>query len=294
MFDPMENRLANHLKRIGQADRSLRDHGKDPESFVLVCAGAMTREIIHRGWDDSWATPTAEDIDDLEELGYVRTEDPRKSKRIFAPTVKGREQATALVVSSGQATRGRSPGINDILAWLLVQETDSPDAFGSPGSLIDMAIQEGFIKPGSEDALADRIVDLFGEGYLVGNVPELDQLSSRELLRLSDGLRLTMKAHRQSQYPESGRTSAINFHGTVVAGQIAAGDISNYVSFGNLLDSAEEAITALEHVEEADRDDALSLIEILRGRAPEVGERLLIGAGGGLLSTVLAQLLGMG
>src|SRR4051812_16826674 len=97
----MEARLAELLKRIGQADSILRDRGRDPEPFLLIYAGGMTRDIDHSGWNESWPTPTAEDIDDFEELGLVRTDDPGKGiKRKFALTVKGRQQAAVLASPS--------------------------------------------------------------------------------------------------------------------------------------------------------------------------------------------------
>lgn len=85
----------------------------------------------------------------------------------------------------------------------------------------------------------------------------------------------------------------MHFYGSVVAGQIAVGDIANYVNFGQLLDSAESEIKSLADVSDSDRDGALGLIEALRGKASLAGAQVLTGAGGGLLAGVLAQLLGL-
>jgi hypothetical protein len=70
----MERRLEDALRRLGEADRALRDHGKNPEPFLLIYSAAGPVTIKHPGWDASWSVPTAEDIADLEELGHVRIE----------------------------------------------------------------------------------------------------------------------------------------------------------------------------------------------------------------------------
>ena len=68
----MEQRLSIALQRLGQVDRILRNQGRDPEPFQLVHAFGDSREILHPAWDKSWPTPTAQDIDDLEYLNFLR------------------------------------------------------------------------------------------------------------------------------------------------------------------------------------------------------------------------------
>lgn len=75
--------------------------------------------------------------------------------------------------------------------------------------------------------------------------------------------------------------------------QIAAGDITNYASLGDLLDRAEVEISELAAVDVEEREEALGLIALLRGKALDLGGGVLSGAGGGLLSGVIAQLPGL-
>jgi hypothetical protein len=98
------------------------------------------------------------------------------------------------------------------------------------------------------------------------------------------------RGHTERESPSAG---SLHFYGSVVAGQIAAGDIANYVNFCQLLDRAESEIKSLADVTDSDRDGALGLIEVLRGKASLAGAQVLTGAGGGLLAGVLAQLLGL-
>jgi hypothetical protein len=92
----MERRLAEHLRRLGQADRNWARGGRDPRPFLLLYRGGLERSIEHPGWDDSWPTPVHQDIDDLEELRMLRIEPSRNAKRIFSLTVTGRSQARVL------------------------------------------------------------------------------------------------------------------------------------------------------------------------------------------------------
>src|SRR5439155_20649800 len=98
--------------------RTLRDRGEDPEPFLLLYTMGPTRSIKHPKWDDSWPVPTVEDVDDLEELGNLRTEPPGQGvKRRFSLTVRGREQAAVLAENSPTYAGGRAPPIPEVLNW---------------------------------------------------------------------------------------------------------------------------------------------------------------------------------
>lgn len=103
----MEQRLATALHRLGQADRALRDRGQDPEPFLLIYSANGPAAIKHPAWNNSWPLPTAEDIDDLEELRYVRTE-PGGVKRTFSLTVSGRRQAYEELIAALDAVQERA------------------------------------------------------------------------------------------------------------------------------------------------------------------------------------------
>jgi hypothetical protein len=289
----MEPRLANILERLGQADRNLRDQGRDPESFLLIHTGGMESAILHAAWDPSWATPTAEDIDDLGELGHVRVEPSTDKKRSFALRPKGRQQAAVLADKRVPPSGGRAPGLDRVLDWLLEQERDEPDSLEAPGRLIPAAVASGFIDDTAREPLAGRVLDLHAQQFLSGHVPEVMKATNEQRLGLAQDLSLTMKAHDHAQGRDLNAGNTVNFNGSVIAGQIAAGDITNYVSFAALLDQAEVEITALEEIEDEARAEALGLIEVLRGKAAAASGELLTGAGGGLLATVFARLLGL-
>jgi hypothetical protein len=288
----MEPRLAEILRRLGQAEAASQRNGEERQPFLLIYAAGGSVGIKHPAWDSSWPNPVAEDIDDLEELGYVRNQPAGNAKRVFSLSVKGRRQAEVLSEPERRYSGGQAPNLDGVIAWLVELDAQSPEALAAPGDLPSQAVQAGLIDEVSREALASRVVDLVSQGFLTGELPDLDQASAETRLSLSGGLRLTMKAHERTER-EPPSAGSLHFYGSVVAGQIAAGDIANYVNFGQLLDRAESEIKSLADVSDSDRDGALGLVEVLRGKASLAGAQVLTGAGGGLLAGVLAQLLGL-
>src|SRR5687767_3278161 len=93
----MENWHRDALRRIYQADNSLRRDGREPETFHLEHTGGMQSHIDHSRWDPSWATPSEHTIDDLGELGLLRVDPSDNRRRTFALTMRGRDEALSLV-----------------------------------------------------------------------------------------------------------------------------------------------------------------------------------------------------
>ncbi|MEK6273081.1 MAG: hypothetical protein AABM42_10610 [Actinomycetota bacterium] len=291
----MERRLSELLRRAGQADRALRDGGQDPEIFMLLLSAQGPAGVRHPGWDRSWPTPTEQDIEDLEELGFMRDQGRGNSVKRVALTVSGREQAKLLDPARPIIHGGSAPSAGQVLTWLVSNEADLSDALREPSKLLDSAGETQMIGPADREALAERIVDLHADGYLAGDLPDFQQADAAARLALSDGLRLTIRAHEQVNQPPAAvaAASSVNFYGPVVANQIAAGSITNFTSIAELLVRADAALDELQGVDEDDRVAAKKLIEVLQGRTAELGADVLSGAGGGLLATVLAQLLGL-
>jgi hypothetical protein len=286
-LDPHQAEL---LRRLDEAEALAREKGEERQPFLLIYASVGSVGIKHPGWDWDELRPTAQDIDDLEELGLVRNETAGNVKRVFSLTVHGRRQAEALKKPS-TVSRGRAPALDETLRWLVELDQESPEHLATPASLPAKAVESRLIEPGSEEMFAQRILDLLAEGFLVGNAPGIEQGGALVNLQFSDGLRLTMRAHERAEEKKS--SASLNFYSSVVGSQIAGGNINNFVSFGDLLDRAEAEIKSLEGVVDEDRDSALRLIETLRGKAAEVSTGVLSGAGGGLLAGVLAQLTGL-
>src|SRR4051794_24692050 len=100
----MEDRHADALKRIGQADEAWSRSGHQPAIFHLSHGGGMQSEVDHPAWDSSWATPAEQTIDDLGELGFLRVRPHHDKRRSFDLTLKGRERSRELRVDAGIAS----------------------------------------------------------------------------------------------------------------------------------------------------------------------------------------------
>jgi hypothetical protein len=274
--------------RLGEADSRLRERGEDPETFLLIYALGGSVGLKHPAWDSSWGRPTAQDVDDLEELGFIRNEPAGNAKRVFSLTVKGRQQAKMLT-STPRMDAGNAPPGPVILDWLLSVEADTPQVLREPEVLVETAVAAGLISVDSKQDFAAKLHQLVSEGYIAALVPQLDQVDPLQLLGLSEDLRLTVKAHDRA----APKTSGIAFYGSVVAGQIAAGDIANYAHFGALLDAAEKEIQGLHDVDEEAKAEARGLLNLLRGKASDLATAAVGGAGGQLLASVLSQLVGI-
>src|SRR3954453_10141182 len=108
----MEQRHATFLRRLAQADRNWSQAGNDPEPFHLLPGMGDLSDINHPAWDRSWPGLTSMDVDDLEELGYVRVLKRSGLDRVFALTVAGRTagaQLDQVVTTPTSPGGGRAP-----------------------------------------------------------------------------------------------------------------------------------------------------------------------------------------
>jgi predicted nucleotide-binding protein len=95
----VESRHSDALRRIFQADSSLRNEGKGPEKFILIQTFGGD-SVKHPHWDGSWATPSEETVMDLSELEFLRVQ--RGSNALsFSLSMKGREEAEKLSPHEG-------------------------------------------------------------------------------------------------------------------------------------------------------------------------------------------------
>jgi DNA-binding PadR family transcriptional regulator len=250
--------------------------------------------VLHPAWDESWPTPTAHDIDDLEDHGFLRVRPATNLDREFTITPSGRQQAEVLARPRRSYAGGRVAPIDQVLDWLLELESTVPDVFEPPERLLDHAVEEGFIEETGREALADTLVRLHDEGYLRGNVPYFEEATAEDRISMTDALRPTIRARdRARERAGSSQAPSVAFYAPVVAHQIAAGDIANYATFMVLLDRAAEELESLEDVDDATRDEAEGLLDLLRGKAAGTTGRVFTGASGALLASLLGRLIGL-
>jgi hypothetical protein len=288
----MDARQEDALRRIYQADDALRRSGRDRDTFLLIFTGTGP-EVLHGGWDESWAKPTEHEIDDLEELGFVRIlEVPHNKQRKFQITQAGREQASALLerLTQTSPSGGAAPSARAVLEWLVGLEA-SGVALNPARGLTERAVAAGLVGDAGRDAFAKRILQLIDEGPLAADVFTVDQTEGERELELVHDLRITMQGHQLAARQPAGAT--INMYGSVVNSQVAAGDISNTTTFVSILVAAQEEIDQLVGVDEDVKGEAKGLLARMGGVAGKVGSVVVSEAGAQLATSVLAQKLGI-
>lgn len=292
----MDTRHNNALRRLAQADQRLQDDGHEPDPFTLHYPSAGRREIRHRRWDSSWATPSEHDIDDLEELGYVRVLNADGKRRYFVLTMKGQahgralDEAVSFPVSAGT---GRAPSVEVVLDWLVDAVEKAPEILDVPSGIVERAIADGLVDHSGREAFARRVQQLAAEGYLAGAFVDLDQISAEQALARAHDLQLTVKAYEARRRRAESAPRAINVYGNIVNSQVAAGSISNTTTFISILARAEVEIDALDGIDPETKDQAKGLIRTMLGKSADVGGQVVTGAAGSLAAAVLGKLLGL-
>jgi hypothetical protein len=283
----------NALTRIHQAEVAWRKDGNPPRSFRLVHTGAMQSEIDHPRWNRSWAVPSEHTIDDLGDLGLLRIEPTYDKTRAFVMTPDGRAAGAALVEQTTMpvGVGGHAPPAAAVLEWLVVVDARAPQSFEDPVCLLDLAVADGLITVPGREALARRILSLADEGYLSGTISRAFGETEEQVLNEVAGLALTMRAHETATPSKAART--INVFGNVVNSQVAAGDITSYTTFLQLLDQAITEIDAVTDIADDTREEAKGLLRRLGGKAASTTGEVATGVAGTLASAVVARLIGL-
>lgn len=252
----------------------------------------MQSEIDHPCWDQSWAVPSEHTIDDLADLGLLRVQPTYDKTRDFVMTPDGRAAGAALVEQTMMpiGIGGHALPVEAVLEWLVGVENAEPQTFERPKDLLDRAVAEGIINIPGRETMAKRILSLASEGYLSGVIPRAFGATDEQTLNESMDLALTMKA-RRARSQHSGPT--INVFGNIIDSQIAAGNITNYTTFVQLLDQAITEIDSITDVAEDTKEEAKGLLRRLRGKAAAASGELATGVAGELAAAVLARLVGL-
>jgi hypothetical protein len=287
----VENRLADPLRRLYQADKLWTDDGHEPMPFLLsYYVGVEQPSVTHPGWDNSWARPSYQTIDDLAEMAFLRVERSHGWDRTFSLTMNGRDTARALLeqlatpITLGE--RGPIPMIDETLEWLIRTRKAAPDLFREPVLLIDQAIADGLIEAGGRDTLASHLLHLIEAGRLTARfVPDIDQATPEQTLRGIQGMEIAIGATT----PATGQHFTFN----APVSQFAAGDITNYSIFIEVLNAAWELVDEIGDYDDDTRSGARSLLDRLRGRAASASGAVASAASTDLAVEAIKRVFGL-
>jgi hypothetical protein len=212
--------------------------------------------------------PGRAQIDDLEEMGILRVEPHFDKARTFVLTMQGRQEAKAFADQQAHPVPigGRAPSALEVLRWLVTVAEDEPACFDIPERLLDRAVAEQMIDMTGRETLARRILGLVEQGYLRGVVPLLALGTAQQ--RLAGTMRLEVTAAgEQTVAPTDPAGLLITILGPVINSQVAAGEITSYITFADVLDRAYVEVEALEDLDPEAKEEAKGLIERLRTQA---------------------------
>lgn len=135
----------------------------EQQTFLLVYTGGG-RELLVAGWPEDLAAPSTEEVDDLQERGWVRVTDAEGKGRTFAITVDGRDAASAharqRAAAEVSAVQLDWSAVNPILERTYKAYTDA----GAP----EFGIETAKVLGGVEDPVSSRVAirELVRAGYL--------------------------------------------------------------------------------------------------------------------------------
>ena len=190
-----------------------------------------------------------------------------------------------------------APSRRVFLRWF--HQLEGNDAYSATlqtwEDLSKAAVADRTVKIGEIDNLAELVIELADDDLIefdpnkVLRHEEFGADPSRDLQNATN-FRSTITGHDWLREPApSGPSFA--FHDSKV-GQVAGRDITNDVSFTQVIDSALTKVEQME-ADEEDRKAARGFLNALRGRAAEAGTGMVGGTGGFLAGRALAQALGL-
>ena len=293
----IEPRQLKILQALVGSEDQLRDKGRAAEWILMQLPRGRTglKPGIPNGGS---LDVTHADLLDLTGEGYVH-ELPYSGSTVlmkFALTgagrAAGRPPAVVQQVGPTAPPPGPPPGLDEVLAWIVALESSPAAGALADGGRLGNKVIADF---GTEhrEIVAWRILDLRDEGLVRFEdfAAKLDQLSDADRLSMASGFRVTTAGRdrvRKQKRPDGNThiTQIIN----AVNAQVAAGDIQNYVTFQAFLDRAEEAIEALDDIDEQTREEAKGLLDKLRGATGTVATSAAGGAAGTVVGAVFTRL----
>jgi len=270
-------RLTEVLRSLVAKDDAMRREGRDP-SFLLAEA----------------------DVRDLIELGYLReissTSSGVRVKVVVtsAGRAAGRESPVAVELDqSGTPLAGApaSPPLDDVLAWLAALEDRFPSVLDSGGLLANQALAD--FEDGQLDGTCRRVIELAGESLIAFVDPgrRLPQLPAADRIGMGSEFRVTVAGRDRLLRKCETAAMTVNQIITATNAQVAGGNITNFVSFGALLDAAQQQLDQLSDLDDDDRQEAQGIIDKLRSATTQVALSAAGSGGGTVIGAILMGLL---
>ena len=288
-------RLSEILRALVAKDEERRREGRDPSFLLLQVRGGGS------GLKPGIALSVTEaDVRDLTDLGYLREVSTTSSgvRLKFVVTsagrAAGRGRPVAVALDHEGAPRASAvpaPSLDEVLAWLAALEDHTPAVLEAGSLLVNQALAD-FDEARLEGACR-RLIELMAENLIgfVDPARNLPQRSSDERISLASEFRVTVAGRDRLTEQRRPKGMTVNQIVNATNAQVAAGDVINFVSFGQLLDVAQQQLDQLADLSQADREDAQGIIDKLRSASTQVAIGAAGGGGGAVVGAILMGLL---
>jgi len=290
--------LSEHLQTVLVASvyaHGLPDEAGSRRPLLHLRMGGMQEGVKHHAWPSDGPRVDREDLHALGNLGLVEVT-PQRNSWAFRPTTAGYHLVDELgrertAVSDNQAMG--VPGHRALLQWFhrLEDDTARSAELRDGWMLIQAARADNVIDTQDVDGFATLVLQMADQGLIdfdnvARGLQQFGHGNASQDLQQSTNFRSTAQGRQWLQESPSSGPSFTFDRSTV--GQVAGGNITNFVSFSEVLEAAENQLGQID-ADLADREAARGFLHALGGRATEVAT----GAGGGLAARAIAAALGL-
>lgn len=293
--------LSEHLQTVLVASvyaHGLPDGAGSRRPLLHLRMGGMQQGVKHHAWPTDAPHVDREDLEALRELGLMDVT-PQPNSWAFHPTSAGYRLGDELGREGGDQAAARDnravgvPGHRALLQWFHRLEDDPARSaeLRDGWTLIQAARADNVIDTQDVDGFATLVLQMADQGLIdfdnvARGLQQFGHGNAPQDLQQSTNFRSTAHGRQWLQESPSSGPSFTFDRSTV--GQVAGGNITNFVSFSQVLEAAENQLGQID-ADPADREAARGILHALGGRATEVAT----GAGGALAARAIAAALGL-
>jgi hypothetical protein len=294
----MDSRQQRLLEGLVDTEARLREESR-PLDFILLQMPGPAFGLKPGIEGEAEILPSEGDLHDLAADGLIHLLEHQAPSVVarFALTGSGRAAGHRRMIDAdlqNPAQDSPPPSPDALLAWLHGLSTSSGGAtvLKSGGALMNQALD--LYGKAALESVARSMIDLRDDGFVRFDDPGamLDQIPESERIAMAGEIRLTSSAmDRINAGTRNAQSITQIVHATNA--QVAAGNISNYVSFSELLDSLEDALDDLAGVDDEVREEARGLLAGLRSATGKITVGVTTSTAAALIGGLLQQKLGL-
>lgn len=295
----IDTRQLRLIQALVQTEDRLREESR-PLDFLLLQMPGPAFGLKPGVEGETEIRPSEGDLRDLAAEGLIHLLGHQSDSVVarFALTASGRAAGRPQVVTAdlqAPVPASAPPSPDDLLKWLygLSASGGGTEVLDNGGALINAALD--LYGQAHLESVARSIVDLRDDGFLRFEDPaaRVEGISGSDRIGMAEEIRLTPSARDRLASLDREPAQSITQIVHATNAQVAAGDINNYVSFGELVDAMEEALEGLDDIDDDVREEARGLLGGLRSATGKISVGVTTSAAAALVGGLLKQKLGL-